>query len=184
MGKVVITEGIIGAGKTTFSKLLSEQLDADWLKEPDEENGNPYLKFFYTNQKRWAFTMQLHLLNMRFRMHQRAQWSCMTGKNVVIDRSYFGDTAFAKLQLLNGTLTEEEFHTYKMCYHNMTASVMLPQICVHLKVDPTVAQSRVKQRMELQTGRTCETVIDIEYLSNLAEQEQLMVNAPPYPSVH
>ena len=45
-GKVTITEGIIGVGKTTFSEALSTYLSAQWMKEPDEECGNPYLPFF------------------------------------------------------------------------------------------------------------------------------------------
>lgn len=184
MGKVIITEGIIGAGKTTFSKILSEKLGAEWLREPDEETGNPYLKDFYGDPKRWAFTMQLHLLNMRYRMHQYAQWSSMQGRCVVLDRSYFGDTAFARLQVKNRTMSEEEYKTYTMCYHNMTSSVLFPNICIHLKVDPEIAQERLAHRMRLQTGRECESAIDISYLQNLSNEEQSMVDTLRDSGVH
>ena len=73
--------------------------------------------------------------------------------------SYFGDTAFARLQLKNDTMSQHEFDTYTMCYHNMTSTVLLPQVCVHIKVDPEVAQKRVDKRMSVQTGRQCECVI-------------------------
>lgn len=173
---VVITEGIIGVGKTTFSERLAEHLKGEWLREPDETNGNVYLSKFYADAKRWAFTMQLHLLNMRYRMHQSAQWySMQTKKNVVLDRSYFGDTAFARLQLKNETMTKDEYNTYTMCYHNMTATVLLPQFCVYLKADPKVAQNRVHRRMEIQTGRKCEKSIDLEYLEELAKEEKIVI---------
>ena len=176
-GLVLIIEGIIGTGKTTFSKILSEELKCTWLREPDEETGNPYLSKFYEDPKRWALTMQLHLLNIRFRMHKHAQWNSMqSGNNVVIDRSYFGDTAFARLQLKNGTLTEDEFNTYKVCYHNMTSSVLLPQICIYLVSTPEVSANRIKNRMEIQTGRTCENVIELKYLEDLTIEEDNMVN--------
>lgn len=172
ISKVIIIEGIIGAGKTTFSNLLANELNGLWLREPDEKNGNPYLEKFYTNQSRWALTMQLHLLNMRYRMHLNAQWTHINmNKNVVIDRSYFGDTAFARLQLNNGSLTQDEFNTYTMCYHNMTSNVLLPQICIYLDIKPEIAAERIRKRMEIETGRTCENVIDIDYLKKLEIEE-------------
>lgn len=184
-GKVVITEGIIGVGKTTFSEALGKCLDAKWMREPDEESGNPYLKKFYEDPKRWALTMQMHLLNTRYRMHVHAQWcSLQSNTNVVIDRSYFGDTAFANLQLENGTMTTDEFNTYKLSYHNMTSSVLLPQVCVFLDVDPEVAQERVKTRMEIQTGRKCENAIDLSYLVNLKKHQDRVINTLEAQGVH
>ena len=175
-GIVTITEGIIGVGKTTFSEALSKHLNAKWMKEPDEENGNPYLSNFYEDPKRWAFTMQMHLLNSRYRMHKHAQWCALqSGKNVVIDRSYFGDTAFANLQVENGTLTKDEFNTYSMSYQNMTSCVLLPQVCVFLDVDPETAQKRVKKRMEFQTGRVCENAIDLQYLVDLKKHQDRVI---------
>lgn len=176
-GNVIIIEGIIGAGKTTFSNILSKELECMWLQEPDEKKGNPYLSKFYEDPKRWALTMQLHLLNTRFRMHKHAQWRALqSGSNVVIDRSYFGDTAFARLQLKNGTLTQDEFDTYVLSYHNMTASVLLPQICIYLQTDPKISQQRINKRMEIQLGRKCEDAIDLQYLKDLEIEEDDMIN--------
>ena len=176
-GIVTITEGIIGVGKTTFSEALSKHLNAKWMKEPDEENGNPYLTKFYEDPERWALTMQMHLLNSRYRMHIHAQWCALqSGKNIVIDRSYFGDTAFANLQFENGTLSSDEFETYCMTYQNMTSSVLLPQVCVFLDVDPEISQERVKRRMDIQTGRTCENAIDLRYLVNLKKHQDRVID--------
>jgi len=176
-GKVYIIEGIIGAGKTTFAKFLAEELSCQWLQEPDEKNGNPYLSQFYKDSNRWALTMQLHLLNTRFRMHKHAQWTAMqSGKDVVIDRSYFGDTAFARLQVKNNVMSQDEYNTYTMCYHNMTSNILLPQICIHLITTPDVSASRINTRMELQTGRKCESVIDLKYLEELSNEESIMIN--------
>ena len=176
-GKVIIIEGIIGAGKTTFSRILSNKLQCMWLQEPDEKKGNPYLSHFYDDPERWALTMQLHLLNTRFRMHKHAQWKAMqSGDNVVIDRSYFGDTAFARLQVKNGTMTQDEFNTYAMSYHNMTSSVLLPQICIYLQTDPKVSQGRINKRMTIELGRKCENAIDLKYLQDLEVEESNMIN--------
>ena len=112
--------------------------------------------------------MQAHLLQARYRMHLQAQWHAMNKYgDAVMDRSYFGDTAFARLQLAMGAMSTKEFDTYKSLYHAMTASVLLPNVCVRLLVSPEVAAHRIHRRMELQTGRKCENVISLKYLEDL-----------------
>ena len=180
-GKVIIVEGIIGAGKSSFSKELAYELgnDALYLQEPDEkDNANPYLANFYDKPGRWAYTMQTHLLQARYKMHLHAQWHAMTtGQDAVLDRSYFGDTAFARLQLSMGDMTSDEFNTYQSIYHAMTASVLLPNICVHLQVEPEIAQHRIARRMQEQTGRSCEDAIDLQYLKDLKVEEGKVIKA-------
>ncbi len=180
-GKVVIVEGIIGAGKSSFSKELAYEMGPDtlYLQEPDEkDNANPYLSSFYDAPDRWAYTMQTHLLQARYKMHLHAQWHAMTtGLDAVLDRSYFGDTAFARLQLSMGDMTKDEFNTYQSIYHAMTASVLLPSVCVHLQVEPYVAQQRIIRRMQEQTGRTCEDAIDLRYLKELKVEEEKVIKA-------
>ena len=180
-GKVVIVEGIIGAGKSSFSNELAYELGNGtlYLQEPDEKNNaNPYLANFYDKPERWAYTMQTHLLQARYKMHLHAQWHAMTtGQDAVLDRSYFGDTAFARLQLAMGDMTHDEFNTYQSIYHAMTASVLLPNVCVHLQVEPAVAQQRISRRMQEQTGRSCEDAIDIQYLKDLKAEEERVIKA-------
>ena len=169
--KVVIVEGIIGAGKSSVCKELGRALGPDTLMmlEPDEKEGaNPYLADFYGNQNRWAFTMQVHLLQARYAMQLNAQWHVLSGNgHAVLDRSYFGDTCFARLQLKNGALGEREFQTYSSIYHNMTSSVMLPSIMVRLLVAPEIAHQRIQRRMQDETGRVCESTIPLKYLKDL-----------------
>ena len=180
-GNVIVVEGIIGAGKSSFSKELAEQLGSQtlYLKEPDEENdANPYLASFYSVPSRWAYTMQTHLLQARYKMHQNAQWHAMTtGASAVLDRSYFGDTAFAKLQLEMGDMSQDEFNTYRGIYHAMTSTLTLPDFCIHLNVSPEVSRERIAKRMQQQTGRECESVIELEYLQKLQKHENNVVKA-------
>ena len=95
---------------------------------------------------------------------------------MVIDRSYFGDTAFARLQVKNNVMTQDEYDTYTMCYHNMTSNILLPQVCIHLITSPDVSSSRINNRMEIETGRKCESVINLKYLEELAHEEDLMID--------
>lgn len=181
-GKVVIVEGLIGSGKTTLSRELGKALGPQTLTlfEPDEKEGkqsaNPYLAAFYEESRRWAFTMQAHLLAERYRMHMHAQWHAMQGfGDAVLDRSFYGDTAFARLQVALGQMDQNEYLTYSRLYHGMTASVLLPTVCVRVLASPSVCNHRVAKRMENETGRKCETAINISYLQGLEREIDHMV---------
>jgi len=177
--KVIIIEGLIGSGKSHLSRELGTALGPDTLTllEPDEKNeANPYLADYYGDPKRWSLTMQMHLLAMRYRMHLHAQWHALQSHgHAILDRSYFGDTAFARLQLRLGLMSQREFDTYATLYHAMTASVMLPSICIRILVSPETANQRVGRRMEAETGRKCETAIDLDYLRGLEREIDHMV---------
>lgn len=179
MGLVVIVEGIIGAGKSTLSQELGQALGADTLTlmEPDEQgNANPYLADFYGDKARWSFTMQVHLLGMRYRMQLAAQWHAMNGRgHALLDRSFYGDTCFARMMNHTGEITEREFETYRVLYQSMTASVLLPSACVRLKVDPAVAADRIRRRAEMRDGRKSEMTIDLSYLEALDHEIETTV---------
>lgn len=179
--KVVIIEGLIGSGKTTLSRELGAALNALTLFEPDEKGnekaGNPYLADYYKDPKRWSFVLQVHQLQARYRMHLHAQWHAMQGLgHAVLDRSYFGDTAFARLQLSSGNMSQREFDTYSSIYHAMTAGVLHPTICIRVLATPEVCVARVQKRMEDETGRVCESTIDLEYMRGLEREINHMVD--------
>jgi len=178
--KVIIVEGMIGAGKSQLTAELGRELGEDTLTlmEPDEkDDANPYLATFYEDPARWAFTMQMHLLGARYRMHELAQWYVLAGKgDAVLDRSYFGDTCFARLQIRNGSMSRREFETYQQMYHGMTAHVLLPNVCIRLLVSPETSNERIRNRMSEREGRTCEKAIDLQYLKDLDIEITHMTN--------
>ena len=172
--KVVIVEGLISGGKSTLTKELGAALGPTTLvlMEPDEKNqANPYLADYYSDPKRYSFVMQAHLLSCRFRMHLHAQWHAMQGHgHAVLDRSYWGDTCFARLQLKLGLMSPREFDTYATLYHAMTASVLLPTVCLRTLISPETAIRRIESRMEKETGRKCEAAISLDYLRGLDKE--------------
>lgn len=178
-GKTVIVEGLIGSGKTTLSRELAAALGDTTLVlyEPDEkQDANPYLADYYADPARWGFTLQIHQLQARFRMHLHAQWHAMQGfGHAVLDRSYFGDTAFSRLQHQLGWVSDREYETYTSIYHAMTASVLLPNVCVRILVSPQTCNNRISKRMKTEKGRKCEQAIDLDYLKALDHEIDHMV---------
>lgn len=177
---VVIVEGLIGSGKSTLTRELGEALGPETLTllEPDEkQEANPYLQNYYEDSARWSFTMQAHMLTLRFRMHLLAQWHAMLGRGpAVLDRSYYGDTAFARLQMKLGLMEEREFETYRKLYHAMTAVVLYPTVCIRVLVEPERCNKRIANRMEMEEGRRCEQAIDLDYLQGLEKEIDHMVS--------
>jgi deoxyadenosine/deoxycytidine kinase len=174
MGLVVIVEGLIGAGKSTLTHELGEALGPNTLTlmEPDEKDAaNPYLSDFYGDKSRWSFTMQVHLLGARYKMQLAAQWHAMSNRgHACLDRSFYGDTCFARMMNRTGEISDREFETYRVIYQTMTASVLLPSACVRLRVDPKIAAERIQMRASEREGRRSELTIDLGYLEALERE--------------
>lgn len=181
--KTVAVQGIIGSGKTQLAQELAPALGDDTLLilEPDEkQNANPYLAWYYKDEesrKRWGFTMQVHMLGMRFRQQLDAQWYVLNGRgNAVLDSSYYADTCYARMLFRMGIVTKEEYETYCSLYQSMTAHILLPNAIVRTLVKPETARHRISKRMEKQEGRKPEKTIDVDYLNALNREIDQMTD--------
>lgn len=165
---VVTIEGIIGSGKTTLCRALSQISEGRWdvLEEPVAEN--PYLEKFYQDMPRWALEMQIHLLWRRFDLHQRAVWG---DGPVLMDRSIYGDTCFARLHRAAGNIDELGIETYLGLWRSMSRFLRYPDVVVFLDVAPVVALRRVTER-----ARGCETGLTVEYLEALDHQYGILMD--------
>jgi deoxyguanosine kinase len=162
-GPIVWIEGIIGAGKSTLTKVVADELHFRAIMEPVD--GNPYLTKFYADPKRWATMMQMHLLHHRYAQQKLAAYEAtgVGGYNgAVLDRGLPGDRVFARMHMLAGNIDPLEWHTYEMAYANMTCSLVPPSLLVFLDVDPKVALARIHGR-----GRECESAMTLAYLESL-----------------
>ena len=154
----IAISGLIGAGKTTLAKKLAELLLLPVYEEPVADN--PYLALFYGDMKKYAFAMQIWLLNARFRQQQAIIWQ---KHGAVQDRSIYEDSIFAVMLRDAGLLEEGDYQTYIDLFDNMSSFMRTPTMIVWLKVKPATAYRRIKER-----ARGCETTITLEYLTALA----------------
>lgn len=162
----VIIEGNIGAGKTTFSKYLTNALkgigcEATLLLEPVESN--PFLPLYYKDSQRYAYTMQEHLLSRRYAMTQFAQWGALSEQGwFIMDRSYFGDLYFAMVQMKDGFFTFEEFMSYIFSHRVMQTNIHFPTAAIFLNASPETCKRRADAR-----SRDCEKEMPLSYLESL-----------------
>ncbi|MFP3959959.1 MAG: deoxynucleoside kinase [Spirochaetaceae bacterium] len=155
---MIIIEGQIGVGKTTMGEILEREAGIPLFRELT----NPYtldlLDRFYADKKRWAFTLQVHFLNERFRMIK----DIFRNGGGTLDRSIYGDRIFAEMLHEDGDMLEEEFHTYSTLLDNMLEHAKYPDLLIYLDCTVDTALERIRNR-----NRGRESGIPRDYLENL-----------------
>lgn len=170
---LIWVEGVIGSGKSTFSREIATRLDLRLVEEPvgnGEGEENPYLEKFYQDPKTYAFGMQVFLLHKRYAMQQLAAYEA-TGvggyKGAILDRSISGDRVFAKLHVQEGNINELDWMTYNLAYSICCRSLLPPTLMVFLDVQPETAFRRMQKR-----NRSAESGVPLDYLKKLHEGYQ------------
>jgi deoxyadenosine/deoxycytidine kinase len=155
---LICVEGLIGVGKTTLCNAL------EGIKFFEPVDSNPFLNLYYKDPVRWSFAMQVNLLAVRFEMFQKAQWLSDNSTDCIIDRSYFGDYAFAVVQKKNGSMTDDEFNAYIKMHRVHQRYLLFPDLIIRLRLPIEEEIERIKSR-----NRECEKDVPVEYLKLLSE---------------
>ena len=150
--------GLIGGGKSTLCKALSEEMNLAAYYEPVKDNA--YLEDFYKDMAKYSFPMQIHLLTKRFRQQQQIIWE---GKGGVQDRSIYEDMIFAQTLRNSGMMDPRDYETYSDLFNSMANFMRRPHMIVHLHLTPEESLRRIKMR-----NRGVESGISLEYLQGLA----------------
>ncbi len=180
---VIIIEGQIGVGKTTMGEILQERFGTPLFRELTNPDTLALLDRFYADQPRWAFTLQIHFLNERFRMIKEI---FRTGGGS-LDRSIFGDRIFAQMLHADGDMSNTEYRTYSTLLDNMLEHVEDPRLLIYLDCGVDTALARIRKR-----NRGRESDIPREYLENLNRRyldwyesydrsEKVLVDTEEYP---
>ena len=164
--KLVIVEGNISAGKSTLSSELAQLLNYALMPEPALDN--PYLKKFYKQPTKYALTMQLYLLRLRYSHYIRSLRLLYSPteqpiEGVILDRSIFSDAVFAEQNFEDGHISQRGMAYYRRMRGQMMRGLPLPDLCLYLDVTPEECLRRINEvRM-----RECESGIPLRYLQGL-----------------
>jgi deoxyadenosine/deoxycytidine kinase len=170
---IISLEGNIGAGKSSFLKILKQNLSdkAEFIDEPVEEwlqiknnNNQNLLEVFYQDKKRWAYTFQ----NIAYitRMKRIIDTMQNTTKSIIfMDRSLEGDlNTFTKMLKEEGDIDDLEWAAYKK-WNTMFTDLIGKNIQtkhIYLRCTPEIAYSRINKR-----ARDEEHNIPFEYIKQL-----------------
>lgn len=159
--------GNIGAGKTTLTKMLSEQFN--WEAHFEAVDDNPYLSDFYKDMSKWSFALQMYFLGSRFQQIKEIRES---GKNIIQDRTIYEDAhIFAENLYDMKLLSERDFNNYFSLFKLMTDFVSAPDLLIYLRSDVPNLVKKIYKR-----GREYEASISIDYLSKLNQKYEKWIS--------
>ena len=118
--KMLILEGNIGAGKSTFLRILKNNLDLNIVFEPTDkwqnvgDDGGNLLDLFYKDIKRWAYTFQSYAFITRVQAQLEYESKKNNKEIFVLERSVYCDRyCFAKNCFEMGSMSALEWQIYK-----------------------------------------------------------------------
>lgn len=152
----IAIEGNIGAGKTTLSKMLAEQFNARLILE--QFTDNPFLPFFYENQERYAFPVELFFMTERHKQLQDELSQSDLFQQLTIADYFFVKT----LLFARNNLHQEEFRLFQRLFNVLNSSFKKPDILVYLHRSVDILLKNIKAR-----GRSYEQDIEADYLVQL-----------------
>ncbi len=152
-------EGVIGVGKSSLAKIISERWNAMFIEENFAEN--PFLEKFYQNKEAYAFQTQLFfLLDRHKQLQNSALQSDLFHDLLVSDYTYEKDQIFAAQNL-----QESEYAMYEQVARNLNRDIPHPDLVVYLQASVSTLLDRIHGR-----GRSMEKSIEASYLKALMER--------------
>lgn len=172
---IIMVEGNIGAGKSTFLKVLKKRLNLNIIFEPtdkwqnkNEKDGN-LLKLFYADTPRWAYTFQSYAFITRTQTLLDYQAENQSDKIKVLERSVYCDRyCFAKNCFESGLMTKLEWQIYKDWFSWLVEKYSPKPIgFIYLQTSPETCYSRINKRK-----RSEESEIPLDYLQKLHKRHE------------
>lgn len=143
---VLVLAGTIGAGKSSLTEMLAEELKTQAFYESVDDN--KVLPLFYENPQKYAFLLQIYFLNKRFDSIKRA----LSDNNNVLDRSIYEDSLLFHFNADLGRADETEVEVYDDLLNNMLEEIdslsfkKRPDLLIHVKVSFDKMLERIKKR--------------------------------------
>jgi len=155
--RYISIEGVIGAGKTSLAKRISERLSAKIILEQFENN--PFLEKFYVDRKRFAFQTQMFFLINRFKQQQELHQEDLFSEHIICDYVFEKDRIFAYMNL-----SKDELNLYESIYPLLARTLRKPDLVIFLQSSTDRLMHNIKSR-----NRKVERAITRSYIEELSE---------------
>ena len=152
----ITIEGNIGVGKTTFSKMLAEELGYRIVLE--EFADNPFLPKFYNQPERYAFSLELFFMAERYRQLGDLRDQDLFSKGIVSDYFFVKSKLFAE----NNLSDDDELLLFNRLSDIALKNLPKPDLIIYLHSDVKRLQFNIKKR-----GRSYEQNISDDYLFDI-----------------
>ena len=154
--RFIAIEGNIGAGKTTLCHQLQQDFNCRLVLE--QFTDNPFLPYFYENQERYAFPVELFFMTERHKqLLENIPQQDLFQELIISDYFFLKTLLFAK-----NNLNPEEHRLFQRLFHILNASFPKPDLLVFLHRSIDNLLFNIKNR-----GREYEQEITPEYLQSI-----------------
>ena len=171
---IIMIEGNIGAGKSTFLKVLSNYIDVEIIFEPTDKWQNAsedenLLHLFYKDTPRWAYTFQSYAFISRINTILEFRAKNTSSKIQLLERSIYCDRyCFAKNCYESGLMSPVEWHIYTEWFSWLAEKYApIPNGFIYLKTTPETCYQRVLKRQ-----RSEESSLGLDYLKQLHQKHE------------
>jgi deoxyguanosine kinase len=154
ISQLVSVAGIIGVGKTTLAKSLSNLLGCKVLLEPYDTN--PFMPDVYAGKKELALDSQLYFLTNR--ISQLNHNALEPGRISISDYVFDKERIYAE-RLLNS----QQLDLYEKIYQSIAAEVTQPTLVIYLQDSTERCLERIHDR-----NRPYEQKIELQFLKDLS----------------
>lgn len=167
-----VVEGNIGAGKSTFLKVISKFLNAQVVFEPHTRwqnvAGENLLERFYADTPRWAYTFQTYAFITRVLEREKAAINNIYPFQI-LERSVYSDRyCFAQNCYELGMMNHLEWKLYQEWFSWLVETYMAkPSGFIYMQTDPLVCYKRLLKR-----NRYEEMGVTLEYLQQLHDKHE------------
>lgn len=155
--KYIAIEGVIGVGKTSLAKKLSERLNAKLILENFEDN--PFLEKFYLDPVSYAFHTQMYFLISRYKQLQEIKQIDLFHDYYIADYIFEKDKIFAYLNL-----QDDELKLYEKIVSMIERMIVVPDIIIYLQSTVERLMQNIKHR-----DREIEKELREDYIKDLNE---------------
>ncbi len=152
----IVVEGNIGAGKTSFCEMVSREYNCKLILEQFDDN--PFLRYFYKDPERYAFTVELFFMTERHKQLQKK----LLHQDLFIDFSLADYTFIKTLLFARKNLQDEEFRLFQKLFTILNQSFPNPDLLVYFHRDVDILLQNIRNR-----GRSYEQEISAEYLQGI-----------------
>jgi deoxyadenosine/deoxycytidine kinase len=145
-GGVYTLEGGVAGGKSTAGRSMANKLNEMGISAqffPEYVNRR-LLRQFIRDMNRYAYSFQMLMLFKRIEIYNEAERFANTGGIAIIDRSIMGDMTFARMQMENGNITNDEWNTYLEVVRDEIR--LVPSASLFLKCSVETSMERIRVR--------------------------------------
>jgi deoxyguanosine kinase len=154
----LVIEGNIGAGKTTFATMLSNDLNGKLILEGFSDN--PFLPKFYSDPEKYSFPLELSFLAERYsQLKNHLSGRDLFHQLTIADYYFMKSLIFAQ-----NTLANDEYNLYRKLFDITYDRLPKPDLFVYLHM----SENRLIENIRLR-GRDYELSIETSYLKKIRE---------------